>query len=574
MIPAPANPGRAPARRRSTPSRRWPGRLLAGGVLAGVLWLAGRPLYPGFKTWRGRGHAAAATRLGKQGDLKAAADQLKLALRFAPEDAEVLRTAAEFCAAGRQARGLEYYSLLVRRGDATPGDRRRHAELALDLHRLDRAGEELAHLLKDDPQDLASIHLLVRQQRLARELDRALRTARYALAVKPEDEGSQLDLGRLLQEPRNPAEQRAEGRRLLWGLAVATGRWRDAATDLLVGDPDLNRGERELLLKSVQARPAGRLSDRLVALDLRLALAPAGSNALVAEAIRSLGKTADTTHFVKLAGWAIQHGGSDTLLEILPAAATQTNRQLVPLRALALAEAKHWNELAGLLETSRGAIDECFTATLKGRLALARGRTPEAETHFHSALQQPATPPSQLRYLARATEKAGFPLLAVQAWQRLLAEPDETLDAALQILRLVQPLDDAFTALLTLKRLNEFIPGDDFVAGERAWHELMLRQDVEFGRRTAGQLAVKYPQDLQWRFLQALAQLRSQQAGEALVRIEPEIARWDRLSPRLQAVAVVALGENNQREAARGFARKISANNLNAAERRLLAPWL
>jgi hypothetical protein len=563
----------SPTRRRS-PATRWLRRILVAGAIVAVLVPIGRKTYPVLKAYRGRYNARQAMMFERHGDRAAAAAQLKLALRFAPQDPEVLRTAGHFCAEARLAKGLEYYALLRGTGEATIEDRRAYAELALNLNRVDRAGEELTLLLKEHPQDLESLHLLVRQQRLTRDHDHAIRTARYALSLKPEDERSQLDLGTLLQERYNPPSSRAEGRRLLWGLAVGGAQLRDAATDLLVGNPELTRAERELLLKSLQTRPAGRLRDQLAAADLRLRLEPGRSNALVAETVRLLGPNLPATDLVLLANWAAQHGGSTGVLELLPGSAIGTNRLLLPVRALALVDTARWEELSVILDAAGGPLGPFLTPALQGRLAAAHGKTAEAETHFRSAVEQPAASASQIRYLARETERSGFPLIAVQAWQRLLADPDETINAALQILRIIQPFDDSATVLATLRRLNEFIPGDEFVAGERAWHEAMLRQNLEFARQTVSLLAERHPQESQWRFLGSLVQLRSGHAGDALAQLEPELARWNELTPRQQAVAVIALGENNQREAARGFARKIAPAKLRAAERQMLAPWM
>ena len=135
---------------------------MVAGAILGVLALIARQAYPVFKVHRGRDHAEEMNRLWRHGDLKGAAARLKLALRFAPQDPEVLRSAAKFCASGRSPKGLEYYSLLVSTGAATPDDRRDYAELALNLNRLDKAGEELTLLLKQNPKDLESLHLLAR----------------------------------------------------------------------------------------------------------------------------------------------------------------------------------------------------------------------------------------------------------------------------------------------------------------------------------------------------------------------------------------------------------------------------
>lgn len=576
MISAPDSGPSAPVSppRRRSPATRWFQRILVVIVVVAVLVPVGKWVYPVIKVYRGRDEAQKSTQLWRHGELTNAAMHMKLALRFAPQDAEVLRTAARFCAAARIPKGLEYYQLLLGTGKATTEDRKDYTELALNISRFDKAGEELILLLKDDPKDLTTLHLLVRQQRLTRDTERALKTARYALSLKPEDERSQFDFGTLLQERGNPSKQRAEGRRLLWGLALGSGKYREPATDLLVINPELTLAERELLLKALLARPGNLLRDRLAATDLRLQLEPGRSNQIVAETVRALGTNLPDTNLVVLASWASPHGGSATLLELLPGDTIGTNRLLLPLRALALADTGRWDELAAVVNAPGTPLGAFVTAVLQGRLAVANGKTVEAETQFRSALEQPAAAPSQIRYLAREAERIGFPIIAIQAWQRLVADSDETINAALQVIRLLQPFDDSVAVLATLRQLNDFIPGDEFVAGERAWHELMLKQNVDFGRKTAAQLQKKHPEELSWRFLSALGQLRSQHVSEALAQIEPELSRWAELSPRLQAVAVVALGEDNQREAARSFARKIETSKLRAAERQMLAPWM
>ena len=373
---------------------------------------------------------------------------------------------------------------------------------------------------------------------------------------------------------REDAQLRAEGRRRLWGLAVGDGPHHGTATDLLVGSPELTSGERELLARSVAARPGKRFRDQLVLAELRLRLEPGRSNALVAETVRALWPQAGADGLPALGSWASQRGGSAALLGLISAESSRTNRLLLPLRAIALADTGDWDGLAQVLNGSAGPLGPFLTAALKGRLALAQNRRAEAEGHFRSALEQPGLVANQARFIAREAERAGFTQLAIQAWQRLLADPEETVTAALQVLRLVQPLDDAPLVLATVKRLHEFLPGDDHVAGERAWLELLLQQDIGRGQETAARLRQKYPQEPQWRYLAALAELRATRPQAALPLVEPDLGGWAKLSPRWQVVAVMALGENQQREAARGFARKIDQKKLRSAERQLLAPWL
>ena len=549
----------------------WSGALL---LLAIAAIVASKAVYPAIKVGRGRDHALDVERLLRRGEPKKASDQLKLALYFAPEDPGVLRTAARYCSLLRLPQGLTYHEMLFGTGQAIDADRRGYVELAVVLGRVDLAARQLRALLQENPEDIGLLHLLVRQQRAARDLASATRTARFALSLRPEEERSQLVLGRLLMDRRDSPALRSEGRRLLWGLAVGDGAGHDDATDLLSGDPDLSRSERDLLARAVAARPGKRLRDQLLLAELRLPSEPGRSNAAVGETLRSLWPQADTDTLPVIGDWASRHGGSGVLLELIPVDAAHTNRMLAPMRALALADARRWDELGKVLSEAAGPLSSFVSTSLKGRLALARDRRAEAEGHLLAAIELPGLSVSQCRFIARGSERAGFTRLAIRAWQRIQTDPEESVGACLQVLRLARPLDDTPLVFDTVKRLNDFIPGDDLVAGERAWFELLLKQGIEHGKDTAAMLAKKYPGEPRWRYLAALAELRGGRPETALSMVEADLGRWTELEPRWQLVGVLALAENQRREAARGLARRIDPKKLRSAELQLLTPWL
>ena len=550
---------------------RWGGALL---LLAVAVTVAHEAVYPAIKVGRGRDHALDVERLLRRGELKKASVQLKLALHFAPEDPGVLRTAARYCSILRLPQGLTYHEMLLGTGQATDADRRGYVELAVVLGRVDLAARQLRALLRENPKDIGLLHLLVRQQRAARDLASATKTARFALSLRPEEERSQLVLGRLLMDRRDDPKLRSEGRRLLWGLAVGDGPGHDDAADLLIGDADLSPSERELLAKSVAARPGKRLHDQLLLAELRLPSEPGRSNAVVAETLRSLWLQADLNTLPVIGDWASRHGGSGTLLELIPADGAHTNRMWAPMRALALADARRWDELGKVLDEAAGPLSPFVSTSLKGRLALSRDRRAEAEGHLLAAIELPGLSVSQCRFIARESERAGFTRLAIRAWQRIQTDPEEAVGACLQVLRLARPLDDTPLVFDTVKRLNDYIPGDDLVAGERAWFELLLKQGIDHGKDTAAMLAKKYPTEPRWRHLAALAELRAGRPEAALAMIEADLGRWTELEPRWQLVGVLALAENQQREAARGLARRIDPKKLRSAELQLLTPWL
>jgi len=324
----------------------------------------------------------------------------------------------------------------------------------------------------------------------------------------------------------------------------------------------------------VASRPGKRLRDQLLLAELRLPSEPGRSNAAVAETFRSLWPQADTDTLPVIRDWASRHGGSDVLPELIPVDGAHTNRMLAPMRALGLADARRWDQLGKVLSEAAGPLSSFVSTSLKGRLALARDRRAEAEGHLLAAIKLPGLSVSQCRFIARGSERAGFTRLDFRAWQRIQTDPEESVGACLQVLRLARQSDDTSLVSDTVKRLNDFIPGDDLVAGERAWFELLLKQGIEHGKDTAAMLAKKYPGEPRWRYLAALAELRGGRPETALSTVEAGLGRWTELEPRWQLVGVLALAENQRREAARSLARRIDPKKLRSAKLQLLTPWL
>jgi hypothetical protein len=87
-------------------------------------------------------------------------------------------------------------------------------------------------------------------------------------------------------------------------------------------------------------------------------------------------------------------------------------------------------------------------------------------------------------------------------------------------------------------------------------------------------LSKKHPKEPRWRYLAALAELRAGRPEPALAMVEADLGRGTELEPRWQLVGVLALAGNQQREAARGLARRIDPKKLRSAELQLLTPWL
>ena len=554
-------------------------RVLIVAAVVGGLGIVARIAYGPGKSWWGRRQARASEVLWNAGDLAGSGQRLKLALQFGPRDPEVLRWAARYCARGGLQQGLMYYEMLLGDRVATRADHVEYAELALALNRIDLAGVEIGRLLAAEPKALDLLHLLVRQQRAARDIPAAIRTARYALLLSPADTHSQWVLGSLLLGKKTDPAAMGEGRRLLLGLVVANAANAGQAVSSLAAAGGLGRGEMEVLLKWLSAHPPVSMLDRLLAVDLRLMLNPGQSNSLVAETVRSLGPELMTTNLPAVINWASARGGSPVLLESLPMSVAVTNRAVLELRAVVLANLKEWDDLEALMTTSESRFERFLIESLRGRVAVARGRRAEAQPHFEAAIEAPGVRVFQLRTFARELEAVGEPVMAARSLRRAMAlasksgDSSVALNSGIEVLRLLGSTDESEMIRDTLRQMNDALPGDDAIAGERAWYDLLFKEPGTKAGDIGRRLHARHPEEVQWRFLAALGELEAGKAMEALQVIEEQPVTWSQLRPRWKAVYVAALGAGGRREAARRFALQLPDDSLKSIERRLVSPW-
>lgn len=552
------------------------------GILVGVLIVLagiGKLAYGPAKSIWGRRHARASEDLWRSGDANAAGQRLRAALQFAPRDPSVLRWAAQYCSKVGLPQGMMYYEMLLGLPQANRADHLAYAELALRFNRLDLAGRELTQLLTKEPEAQDLLLLLVTQQRLARDIDAAVKTARRGLQLRPADEQAQFVLGSLLLEHRARPELAAEGRRLLMGVVVSHGKLAQDAVMRLAAARGLDRADLEVLNRYVVEFPPKTVSEKLLAMDLRLMSHPAQSNQLVVETVRSLLPELKTTNVATLVNWAALRGGAVPLLEALPIRPNETNSATLSLRGVVLGQAGDWNALDKLLEGFEARMEPFIVEKLKGQLALVRGRTPDAQTHFQAAIAANLVTPMQLRALARELEGTQLPRLAAQANVRAMnlasrsGDITQTLNAGLEVLRLLASTDDAETIQDTLHILSKSLPGDDALAAERAWYDLLFREEIGASAAVARRLHAARPDDVASRVLLALAEFRSDRLPEALQILEEPPIDWSKARPRWKAIYVAALGASQRREAARRFASQIPAGSLKSLEQQLVEPW-
>jgi tetratricopeptide (TPR) repeat protein len=560
-------------RRRPTPPETVLFRWIVGTILAVVvLGISAVLLYPKAKVIRGRIHAAESARLLAAGNPSGAVRSIRLALRFAPEDPEVLRGAAEYCRSTGLRDGLQYYSLLSAATSLTAEDRRGYAELALFLQRPDIATAELGRLLAGATNDPALWRLMARARDEDRDLPGALAAARRAVALRPDDDANLVTLGALLIRPGLPAADQAEGRRLLFGVAASRGRLQSAAAGMLAERSEVSRGEASAILLALESRTNATISEKTVEALLRARLSPEQSNAIVLSSVRQLGGRADGADLVVLGGWALAHGGAAALPEIIGSAAARTNLLLREYRILGLDTAGRHDQAAAALEGTDGTVPAWFRSWVLGRIAMAMGKMAEAVQDWSNAIDAAEPSAGELEPLAVELEQSDHKLLALSAWQKLARNPQSAITASINALRVAQDLDDIHAACRAVRQLSLTLPEDDLLAGERAWMELAANENSAAAKRIVQRLRAKFPKDPRWLCAEALVLWRTGDPAAGLDLVENAPASI-RSGGECAAAYAALLGANRRVDAARKIARLLKPSDLSSAGRALIDPW-
>lgn len=565
------NPTKAAPEPRRSPSR-W---LLWGLVLTAAVGIAGWKIgLPRARQARGIAYAEEARALIPSGDIRGAFSKLDAALRFAPDHPEVLRTAARLYKDVGNPAALGLFERLMASGASSLSDRKAYIELALALRRSDLAGRELETLLKGNSRDVELVQLLALQQQIAGDYKRSAQTAEYAVSLEPGNRRSQLLLASLLVRSTEPTVRKS-GERLLWGIALAGGEFSHQAVDALAESAELSEGETHLLIRDFRSRTNLQANDVIQAENLRIKLNPSITAETVTRTITLISATNSSPEMLSSLGqWCLQHSQARAALRLIPEERAATNSSLSSVRAFALAQSGQWEDLMKILDNKNSVLEASVAHLLRGQRSLSRDDRKTAEVEFQNALQQSDLTVDRVVLIARTAEATGFPVVAVKAYQRLFKIPGRGIWAAVESLRVLRGLDDAFLLRDVLRELNRQLPGDDSVAAERAWAELFVDNRSADAKSIAKRLTTIQPSDSNARFLTALALLKEDKHSEALAEIESSFSKWEDLQPRWQVVYVAALGANHQRESARNLASRIDRKSVRSAELDLIRSYL
>ena len=530
-------------------------------------WMSARPAYRMIKRHRALGMVSATAAEIDAGKMTEAGRSLRVLLEMAPGEPKVIRLAARFCTKRSMQEGFNYWQMLLNSPEATYEDHLGYAELAVNFNRADIAGPELRGLLKTNRTDEALFRLFLRHLRNTDSPAAAIVGARFWLESFPNSEEAEMTLGLLLSASPD-AEERAEGRRLLWPLAVGHGPFRNQAIDLLVPSTELNSAENQILLASI----AERKDRRAWFYELRAKLEPDRRAAILDEYEQEARQADNPAALAEAVGWFAQRGETKRSLALLPPEVVQKYTNLVSARLQILLELDRSEEVKPFLDSDKTGIDPYLAHCLQAASAQQAGQSQIVMGHFMSAIAACTNQPSRLQFVAGYAERIGQPMAAIYAYEKLMNWPPATYTAGREVLRLLGSVDDTRRAWEALTRLAQFLPGDEALFTSSAYFGFLLgeRQPGIKTRLEALARDTEKGKDPIFALILALAEFRAGNASQALGLIEGVDLDWSRAEPRMRALYAAVLGANDQRAAARDMARKVDATKLRPEEKELL----
>ena len=539
-------------------------------ALLGVgAWISARPAYRIVKRHRALGMVSSTSAEIDAGKWVEAGRSLKVLLEMAPGEPKVLRLAARFCTKRSMQEGFNYWQLVLASPEGTYEDHLGYAELAVMFNRADIAGPELRGLLKTNRTDEALCRLYLRHLRNTDSPAAAILGARFWLESFPNSEEAEMMLG-LLLSAASDANERAEGRRLLWSLAVGHGPFRNEAVDILVPSSELNSAENQILLTAL----GDRKDRRAWHYELRMKMDPAHGPAILDEYEQEARQAGTPEALAEAVGWFAQRGETKRSLALLPTEVVRKYTNLVSARLQILLELDRSEEVKPYLESDKGGIEPYLAQCLQAAAAQKVGQSQIVMSYFLSAIAACTNQPSRLRFVAGYAERIGQPMAAIYAYEKLMSWPPATYSAGREVLRLLGSVDDTKRAWEALTRLAKFLPGDEALFTSSTYFGFLLgeRQPGVKARLEALAQAQEKEKnkDPIFGLILALAEYREGNASKALGLIEGLEVDWSHAEPRMRALYAAVLGANGQRAAARDMARKVDATRLRPEERELL----
>jgi hypothetical protein len=533
--------------------------------------VGGRQAYHWAKAKRAAHFADMGDSLAAAGKANEAATKYRAALQLDPMGYRTLKAAARFASKQGRPEATDLWGEVVKLPQATGSDRQEYADALLTTGQPRIAELVIAGLLKANL-DTRTLSLASRYSRATGDLSKAIEFARAAVNRAPTDDACRFALADLLATSTE-AGQRAEARKILWDLTEKEGAYRQAAIRGLAIAPELSTEERTRVLQMLDADPSLKITESLIASDLRLQLHPTDAEKIFDQTVArwNSGQAPDLN---QLARWLNLHLQSERVLSLYSIDQALEDNQLLLSRLDALASLQRWDDVSSLLAYPNLTLDpsvlECFLA----RTAQEKNRTLDAEVHWNHALSLAANDASKLRFVANFAEQSHAGAVALKAYDQLAKIPQYAVTAYRATQQLSAKAGDAAVQQAAAERIATLAPDDANASDQLAYVNLLAGKDLDTNLGKAKSLADKFPNRLSFRVTAALGYLRNHDPGLALAQFQgpagaPPI-EWTKAPPSWRAVYAATLLANEQPDAAQEIIRTIPRDRLSSQERELI----
>ncbi len=472
--------------------------------------------------------------------------------------------------------------------DFQPNDHRDEAKAAIETGDLPLADEQM-RWLRGKGDDTAADRILA--ARLAeRRGDRAGATsfALSALGAKDTSERDRIAASVLVLMNAVQADQRHQA----WSALDAIGQKKEASglealnylaaqeVTLLKGDSTLDSAtpiDPELLAQRLESHPLAKVSDRLHAVDLRLALRPSQRALLLDDATRRFSK-GSRDELTALCLWLIGEQEAARVLSVLPNEKAAETKVLSVCRVEALSALGRWSEVESELDSPHSDLkmEEITSQLYLVRCAFKLRKKAALQVRWERAFDLAAGDAAKLLLVGGEAEHDSSPEIAEKAYRGAIKAQPQDRRAYDALLRLVAR-NGAGAAYETLAAMAKQWPNDPNILNSELYAGLLTaRLAPEAARAQAEQLVRQAPADSSCRATLALSFLKLGQPKAALAafgNVDDDLKKGHaRTSTAIVHAAV--LSANGQEKEARTEAARISLAGLAPEERALIAPLL
>ena len=353
MSSAPYDPASGNPTGVGPPKSSWKTLIFAFAVVliaAGVF--SSRRLYHEFQGYRARQFADRAKVEMESENWEAAYLSVQDAMKIAPDEPEVLRSAADLISKTRGDSGTKRQLLqkLIDLGKATDEDRVTYGEAMLqtgEAQRARRIYESLPGAVREQRRGLELLASILESEG---ENEQALKTRRRALMLDPEDPECRLRLAILdLEQPFD--EMRASALERIREISLRKDAAALQAIVFLAGNTGLKPDAAEALRKTVETHPKAEDRHRLVVLSAYMKVFPTQRKDLIEEeCAKHKGKGIED--MVPLLRWLGREGELSRIIGLVPKSLAAKSANVFPIYAEALLGTGKWADLVSMIKAT------------------------------------------------------------------------------------------------------------------------------------------------------------------------------------------------------------------------------